>query len=269
MKGETLGPPPTSGQGQLRPGRALPSRNSRLAPPPVLMNVTLSEIPLFLIALTESPPPMIEMQSPRPRPLRPQRCPWRIRQFRKCPWGRSRGRSWRWPRPRLYFARWSWDRYRPLPSRPQCCLPGCASRRACLGPKSRAGSRRLSSGRRNSTPFGLRLFEGGLGRFHLVRLGEAESPTLPPWARRKGVGHGPANEDGVGLVEQRIDDHDLVAHLGPAQDDNEGTLRIGRLFAKEGQLLFNEEPADTGLRNRVTPSVLAWARWAVPKASLT
>ena len=39
------------------PGRVLPSRNSRLAPPPVEMWVMLSATPDFWMAETESPPP--------------------------------------------------------------------------------------------------------------------------------------------------------------------------------------------------------------------
>src|SRR5262249_31113644 len=41
------------------PGSSLPSRNSRLAPPRVLMCEILSARPLLLIAATLSPPPMI------------------------------------------------------------------------------------------------------------------------------------------------------------------------------------------------------------------
>src|SRR3569833_1420721 len=43
------------------PGSFLPSRNSRLAPPPVEMWVIWSATPAWLMALTESPPPMIEV----------------------------------------------------------------------------------------------------------------------------------------------------------------------------------------------------------------
>jgi hypothetical protein len=43
------------------PGSFLPSRNSRLAPPPVEMWVIWSATPAWLMALTESPPPMMEM----------------------------------------------------------------------------------------------------------------------------------------------------------------------------------------------------------------
>src|ERR1039458_3825784 len=43
------------------PGSFLPSRNSRLAPPPVEMWVILSATPAWLMAETESPPPMMEM----------------------------------------------------------------------------------------------------------------------------------------------------------------------------------------------------------------
>src|SRR5438309_964542 len=41
------------------PGRTAPSRNSRLAPPPVLMKVTRSARPALLRAFTLSPPPMM------------------------------------------------------------------------------------------------------------------------------------------------------------------------------------------------------------------
>src|SRR5215469_14631406 len=43
------------------PGSFLPSRNSRLAPPPVEMWVIWSATPAWLMALTLSPPPMIDV----------------------------------------------------------------------------------------------------------------------------------------------------------------------------------------------------------------
>ena len=43
------------------PGRTFPSRNSRDAPPPVETWLISAALPLFLTALTESPPPMIEV----------------------------------------------------------------------------------------------------------------------------------------------------------------------------------------------------------------
>src|ERR1700689_1530456 len=43
------------------PGSFLPSRNSRLAPPPVEICVIWSATPAWLIAETESPPPMIDV----------------------------------------------------------------------------------------------------------------------------------------------------------------------------------------------------------------
>ncbi len=45
------------------PGNFFPSRNSRLAPPPVEICVILPDRPDLFTALTESPPPIIEMQS--------------------------------------------------------------------------------------------------------------------------------------------------------------------------------------------------------------
>src|ERR1700689_5211949 len=43
------------------PGSFLPSKNSRLAPPPVLMWGIWSATPAWLMAETESPPPMMGM----------------------------------------------------------------------------------------------------------------------------------------------------------------------------------------------------------------
>src|ERR1700679_3413803 len=43
----------------VTPGNSRPSRNSSEAPPPVDTNETLSVTPAFLMAETESPPPMM------------------------------------------------------------------------------------------------------------------------------------------------------------------------------------------------------------------
>jgi hypothetical protein len=193
---------------------------------------------------------------------------WRIRQFRKCPSGRSRGRFLPRPRPACK-ARWSWDQYRRLPSRPQCRLPGPFVSPSVPALKSRALQTRLSTGRRNSTPLAF-AFSRALLAVSTLSGSESEFPTLPPWASLKGVGHGAANEDAVRLVEQGIDDHDLVAHLGPAQDDHERAVPAFSVFSPRKVSSFSiRNPATQGLRNLVTPSVLAWARCAVPKASFT
>merc|ERR1711988_463285 len=52
----------------LTPGRTLPSRSSREAPPPVEIWDILSARPAFSTAATESPPPMIVTQ---PLPVSP------------------------------------------------------------------------------------------------------------------------------------------------------------------------------------------------------
>merc|ERR1712137_1448080 len=43
------------------PGKFLPSKSSKEAPPPVLQCVTLSSVPYFLHAVAVSPPPMTVM----------------------------------------------------------------------------------------------------------------------------------------------------------------------------------------------------------------
>ena len=58
------------------PGRTAPSRNSRLAPPPVLINVTLSPSLALFSAFTLSPPPMMLLAPSsawRPPPPAPRR----------------------------------------------------------------------------------------------------------------------------------------------------------------------------------------------------
>ena len=57
----------------------------------------------------------------------------------------------------------------------------------------------------------------------------------------KCIGHAAADDHGVGLVEQVVDNADLIGDLCAAEDRNEGTRRIVERLAHDRQLFFNEQ----------------------------
>ena len=126
----------------------------------------------------------------------------------------------------------------------------------------------MVDGEEEADAFGLGFGERGLGDVDLVGLDERFSGGLALGVE-EGVGHAAADDDGVGLVEQVVDDLDLVGDLGSADDGDEGLVGFGERFAEVGQLLLHEQPGGGALTKWVMPSVEAWARWALPKASLT
>ena len=74
----------------------------------------------------------------------------------------------------------------------------------------------------------------------------------------------------VDELEQVLDDFDLVGDLGAAEDGDAGVLGIAWCTCRGTSSSFSiSRPAAAGLRKAMMPSVEAWARWAVPKASLT
>ena len=70
---------------------------------------------------------------------------------------------------------------------------------------------------------------------HLAALGGGE-----------GVGHAAADDDGVGDLQQIVDDADLGADLAAAQDGHQGPLGVGKGAADEVQLLLDQEAGDGG-----------------------
>ena len=62
---------------------------------------------------------------------------------------------------------------------------------------------------------------------------------------------------------------DLVGDLGAADDGDEGLVGFGEGLAEVGELLLHQQAGGGLLTKWVMPSVEAWARWALPKASLT
>ena len=76
-----------------------------------------------------------------------------------------------------------------------------------------------------------------------VQQGGADGAAL---GHLEGVGHAAADDDGVGLLEQAVDDADLVGDLGAAQNGHQGTLGFVQGLAHEGQLLFHQQAGDRG-----------------------
>ena len=63
---------------------------------------------------------------------------------------------------------------------------------------------------------------------------------------QEGIGHAAADDDGVSLFEQVVDDGDLVGDLGAAEDSDEGALRIVQRLAHDGQLLVDQQTGISG-----------------------
>ena len=77
------------------------------------------------------------------------------------------------------------------------------------------------------------LLQQGLAHLGALGLGE-------------GVGHAAADDDGVGDVQQVVDDADLGGHLGAAQDSHQGALGVGQGAAHDLQLLLDQEAGHGG-----------------------
>jgi len=62
----------------------------------------------------------------------------------------------------------------------------------------------------------------------------------------EGIGHAAADDEGVDLVEQVVDDVQLVGDLGAAEDCHKRALGIGQGLAHDADFLLDEEAADGG-----------------------
>ena len=81
------------------------------------------------------------------------------------------------------------------------------------------------------------LVEGGLGGLDLVGFDEGFAGGLALCVE-EGVGHGSADEDGVGLAEEVVDDLDLVGDFGSADDGDERLDGVCDGFAEVLELFF-------------------------------
>jgi hypothetical protein len=82
--------------------------------------------------------------------------------------------------------------------------------------------------------------EGGFGDVELVGFDEGLAGGLALGVE-EGVGHASADDDGVGLGEEVVDDHDFVGDFGSADDGDEGLDGVSDGFAEVLELLVHEE----------------------------
>ena len=75
----------------------------------------------------------------------------------------------------------------------------------------------------------------------------SELPVSRPMRPEEGAGHGAAEQDGVDLGQQRLDQIDLAADLGAAEHRDERALRLVQRLAEIAQLLLHEEARDRRL----------------------
>ena len=89
-----------------------------------------------------------------------------------------------------------------------------------------------------------------------------------PWRAKNAEAHRAADQDRVGGLEEAVDHAILSATLAPPSTTHERTRGV---VAHRGQLadLALEQQARVAGQLLGDPSVVAWARWAAPKASLT
>ena len=62
----------------------------------------------------------------------------------------------------------------------------------------------------------------------------------------EGIGHAAADDDGVSLLQQVVDDVDLVGDLGAAQHRHEGALGVVQGLAHDAQLLVDQQAGVSG-----------------------
>ena len=91
--------------------------------------------------------------------------------------------------------------------------------------------------------------ESGACDFDLVFFDERLAGLLALGAE-EGVGHAAADEDGVGLVHEGVDDFDFVRDLGAADDGDEGLVGLVEGLAEMAELGLHEQ-AGGGLGDEV------------------
>ena len=122
-------------------------------------------------------------------------------------------------------------------------LRGRGRRRRRLRSWRRRRTCRRGRGRRaggSGHPCFSALCERGFGDVDLVGFDERLAGGLALGVE-EGVGHAAADEDGVGLVEQVVDDFDLVGDLGAADDGDEGLVGVGDGLAEVVEFLLHEQ----------------------------
>ena len=119
------------------------------------------------------------------------------------------------------------------------------------------------------TPSAAALAENVSCRVDLIGL-DQRIADRDPLGHEKGIRHPAPDQDTIQLGQQVEDQTDLVGDLGTSQESPCRDARESPAIALDAlSSACMRRPATATGRNFVIPSVEAWARCAVPKASLT
>ena len=228
------------------PGSFLPSRNSRLAPPPVEMWVILSATPAFFTAETESPPPMMEMALESATACAILVVPTAKAGISKTPMG---------PFQMMVLAVGDFlgEERDGLGADVEGHPVSGEGTVAFEDLRGSVGGELVGEdvvdGQQEANSLGCRFGEGFLGGIDLVRFEERLAGVLP-LGLEEGVGHAAADEERVDFAQQILDDLDLVRDFGAAEDGYEGALGCFESLAHVVEFLVHEQ-AGGGLLDEV------------------
>ncbi len=229
------------------PGRILPSRNSREAPPPVEIWVILEATPDCWTAATESPPPTMVVA------LALLATAWAMALVPLAKAGISKTPIGPFQMMVLASAisleKSAMDLGPMSRAMRSAGKEPCLSKRVVLASGANLSARMWSMGRRKRTPFFAALARAALATSVLSVSTRGFSGGLALCVE-EGVGHASADDDGVGFGEKVIDDHYFVGDFGSADDGDEGLDGVGNCLAEIGELFVHEE-AGGGLFDEV------------------
>ena len=221
------------------PGSSLPSRNSRLAPPPVEMCVKRSVDPSSSTAATESPPPTttVAPSSAWPRGSAPSRA---CRRRRSAPRRRPAGRSRRPSSPAASASSNALIDCGPMSTTDHELGILCAGTILCSAPRVTSLATTTSVGSRICTPLVSASSRMRLRVVDAVALQQALADGVA-LGHEERVGHPAADDERVDAVHQVLEHGDLAADLGAADDRGERPLRVLQQLREDSDLALHEQ----------------------------
>jgi hypothetical protein len=261
------GPGVASGFEERDPGRTLPSRYSRLAPPPVEQCVTLSATLELPAAVAVSPPPTTVV------------APWEVASAIASAIALveaanfSNSKTPDGPFQTIVFALQDGrpverDRLRPrVEAHPALRDPGRVVRRARRRVRVEPVRADVVDRQDDRDPARLGLLDQLADDLRPLRVEEAVADLHPVEDLLEGEGHAAADDDLVGLVDQVADEGILSAIFAPPRMARSGLRGLAITAANALSSASMRNPA--AFSGRLTPTIEEWARWAVPKASFT
>mmetsp|Transcript_62773 Transcript_62773/g.173652 ORF Transcript_62773/g.173652 Transcript_62773/m.173652 type:complete len:261 (-) Transcript_62773:564-1346(-) len=250
------------------PGRTFPSRSSSEAPPPVEMWLMSPARPDNSVAATESPPPMMVMAPfslvKSAKMLTRSKVPAENFSNSKTPMGPFMMMVLHEERASFCSAVVLGPLSRPI----QPSGISLAETTLVLASAEKASAMTMSEGRRIVLPSFLALAKTSLA-VSTKSSSTREEPTPYPWAFKKVKTIPPPMMMVSHLSRRASRTVILVETLDPPTMAAIGFFPFWTAPSRYSSSLARRNPDTEGWRNLVTPSVEAWARWAVPKASLT